>query len=182
MLRLRLSLKWETVEDKVVRCTLLVLASVVCSLKCRNERPCFCVPFCFKFYCLYAARQECALSFSFAFSFLAFICVLRLCAFPLLIGSNIVLSWCVRHGFFLFCPLRIRYIYIYIYMLTRIRAASGLIISCIQPPGFVEVPFMVGMLCSIHSDIHVGIRSQVSAYELFFWLCYNNCDCCFEIL
>ena len=52
-------------------------------------------------------------------------------------------------------------LYIYIYMLTRIRAASGLIISCIQPPGFVGVPFMVGMLFLLHSDIHVGIRTQV---------------------
>ena len=41
---------------------------------------------------LCATRQECALSFSFTFSFLAFICVLRLCAFPFLIGSSIVFS------------------------------------------------------------------------------------------
>jgi len=80
------------VEDKIVRYTLFVLASVVGIWKGRNESRCFCVRFCFKFYCLYAARQECALSFSFAFSFLAFICVLRLCAIPLLIGSNIILS------------------------------------------------------------------------------------------
>jgi len=134
-------------------------------------------------FCLCATRQECALSFSFTFSFLAFICVLRLCAFPFLIGSSIVFSWFVRHGFFLFFSLRWHaYMYIYIYIYIYIRAASGLIISCIQPPGFVEVPFMVGMLCSIHSDIHVGIRSQASAYELFFWLCYNKCGCCFEIL
>ena len=73
--------------------------------------------------------------------------------------SNVILSGCVRHGFFLFCPLRIHF-YIRMYMLTRIRAASGLIISCIQPPGFAGVPFMVGMLFFIHSDIHVGMRTQ----------------------
>jgi hypothetical protein len=41
---------------------------------------------------LCATRQECALSFSFTFSFIAFICVLRLCAFPFVIGSSIVFS------------------------------------------------------------------------------------------
>jgi len=132
VLRLPLSSKWETVEDKIVRYTFLVLASVVGIVKCSY---CFCVRFCFTFYCLYAARQECALSFSFAFSFPAFICVLRLCACPLLIGSNIVLSWFVRHGFFLFCPMRIRYIYLHIHVDTHtcslrayhiVYSASGL--------------------------------------------------------
>ena len=79
-------------EDKTLRYTLFALASVVGIWKGRNENRCFCVRFCFSFYYPYAGRQECALSFSFAFSFLAFICVLRPCAILLLIGSNIILS------------------------------------------------------------------------------------------
>ena len=71
---------------------LFVLASVVGIWKGMNESRCFCVRLCFSFCCRCAARQECALSFSFALSFLAFICVLRLCGIPLLIGSNIILS------------------------------------------------------------------------------------------
>ena len=134
-----------------------------------------------KFYCLRATGQECALSFSFTFSFLAFICVLRLCAFPFLIGSSSLFLMCATR----FLPIlffSLTRIHVHIHIHIHIRAASGLIISCIQPPGFAEVPFMVGMLCSIHSDIHVGIRSQALAYELFFGLCYNKCDCCSEIL
>ena len=168
------------------------------------------VRFCFSFCCLYAARQECALSFSFALSFLGFICVLRLCAIPLLMWSIVILSWWMRHGFFLFFPLRIRFIfactcrhayvqppglsyrvydivypasglcvvnilwqeycfwlhydiqvgtesqglsvrlYFFELLLTcssmLVRAASGLIISCIQPPGFEGVPFMVWIM------------------------------------
>ena len=86
------------------------------------------------FYCLYSERQDCAVSFSFAFSFLAFIC-----------EYNLVLMCATRFLPFLSFA---HSLYIYIYMLTRIRAASGLIILCIQPPGFMGVPFMVGMLFS----------------------------------
>ena len=79
-------------EDNIVRYTLFVLVSVVGMSEGRNEIVVFAFAFVLVFYCLYAARRECALSFSFAFSFLAFNCVWRLRAMPLLIGSNIILS------------------------------------------------------------------------------------------
>ena len=81
---------------------------------------------------LCATRQECALSFSFTFSFIAFICVLRLCAFPFVIGSSIVFSWFVRHGFFLFFSLHwhaYMYIYIYIYIYTCSLRAYHIVYS-----------------------------------------------------
>ena len=93
----------------------------------------------------------------------------------------------LEYSLFLICATRflpilfssLTRIHVHIHLHIHIRAASGLIISCIQPPGFVEVPFMVGMLCSVHSNMHVGIRST---YALFFGLRYNKCDCCIEIL
>ena len=81
---------------------------------------------------------------------------------------SLFLICATRFLLILFSSLTCIHVHIHLHIYIYIRAASGLIISCIQPPGFVEVPFMVGMLCSIHSDIHVGIRSQASAYELFF--------------
>ena len=67
------------------------------------------------------------------------------------IEYNLVLMCATR---FLPFPSFSHSLYICMYMLTRIRAASGLIISCIQPPGFVGVPFMVGMLFLLHTRRH----------------------------
>ena len=75
-------------EDKTLRYTLFVLASVVGIWKGRNENRCFCVRFCFSFYCPYAGRQDVLLRF---LSLLSFACCV-LCAVLLLIGSNIILS------------------------------------------------------------------------------------------
>jgi len=76
------------VEDKTLRCTLFVLDSVVCIWKGRNKNRCFCVRFCFSFYCPYAGRQDVLLRFLSLLSFAC--CVLR--AILALIGSNIILS------------------------------------------------------------------------------------------
>jgi hypothetical protein len=112
------------------------------------------------FHCFHLRVASLRISFCNRLEYSLFlICATR---FLLILFSSLT---CIHVLFFSLTRIHVHiHLHIYIY----IRAASGLIISCIQPPGFVEVPFMVGMLCSIHSDIHVGIRSQVSAYELFF--------------
>jgi hypothetical protein len=80
-------------------------------------------------FCLCATRQECALSFSFTFSFLAFICVLRLCAFPF---------HRLEYSLFLICATR--FLLILFSSLTRIHVHIHLhiyiyIYIYVQPPG-----------------------------------------------